>query len=269
MKKSKKVKYSIKYFKIIFIIIAALIIFLFINQNFDIKNKLINKTNITQTNQTIQAGEFYEARKYMVDNHMKARDIYDEKVFAVMEKVPRNRFVPSNLVANAYDDRPLPIGYGQTISQPYIVALMTQELKVGKYDKVLEIGTGSGYQAAVLAELVKEVYTIEIVEPLAKSAEERLKREGYNNVEVKNADGYFGWQEKSPFDAIIVTAAVNHIPPPLIEQLKDGGRVIIPLGSTREFQTLTLVTKKGNDLETRFITGVVFVPLTGEAQKRG
>mgnify|MGYP001619206319 CR=1 FL=1 len=264
MKKSK-----INHLKIMFIIIVAIILLLIINQNYKISNNKFNKINQTKQLQNQTKDEFYEARKYMVDNHMRARDIYDEKVLAVMEKVPRHRFVPANLVANAYDDRPLPIGYGQTISQPYIVALMTQELNVGKNDKVLEIGTGSGYQAAVLAELVKEVYTIEIVEPLAKSAEERLKHEDYKNVKVKHADGYFGWQEKAPFDAIIVTAAVNHIPPPLIEQLKDGGRLIIPLGSTREFQTLTLVTKKDNDLETRFITGVVFVPLTGEAQRRG
>jgi len=254
--------------RIIFFFIAALIILIIINQNYKVNNKL-EKINYSQKNfQNQSVDEFYEARKYMVENHMKARDIYDKKVLAVAEKVPRHRFVPENLVANAYDDRPLPIGYGQTISQPYIVALMTQELNVSKNDRVLEIGTGSGYQAAVLAELVKEVYTIEIVEPLAKSADDRLKRENYKNVEVKNADGYFGWTEKSPFDAIIITAAVNHIPPPLLEQLKDGGRLIIPLGSTREFQTLTLVTKKGEDLETRFITGVVFVPLTGEAQKK-
>ncbi len=248
--------------KVIFFFILALTILLIINKNYK-----INNTQKTLENQS-QIDEFYEARKYMVDNHMKARDVYDEKVLKVMEKVPRHRFVPDNLVANAYDDMPLPIGYGQTISQPYIVALMTQELNVGKGDKVLEIGTGSGYQAAILAELVKEVYTIEIVEPLAKSAEERLSREGYKNVNIKNADGYFGWPEKAPFDSIIITAAVNHIPPPLIEQLKEGGRLIIPLGSTREFQTLTLVTKKGNDLDTRFITGVLFVPLTGETQKR-
>ncbi len=254
-----------KKIKIIFFFIVALIIFLIVSQNL----KIDEISDIQSLQNQSQIDEFYEARKYMVENHMRARDINDEMVLAVMEKVPRHRFVPDNLVANAYDDRPLPIGYGQTISQPYIVALMTQELNVGKNDKVLEIGTGSGYQAAVLAELVKEVYTIEIIEPLAKSAEERLQREGYKNVKVKNADGYFGWKERAPFDAIIVTAAVNHIPPPLIEQLKDGGRLIIPLGGTREFQTLTLVTKKDNDLETRFITGVVFVPLTGKAQKRG
>lgn len=252
--KSHKIKYT--KIKVIFFFILALAIFLIINQNYD-------KQKIRQ-NQDFD--EFFDERKYMVENHMRARDIYDERVLNVMEKVPRHRFVPENLVANAYDDRPLPIGYGQTISQPYIVALMTQELNVTKKDKALEIGTGSAYQAAVLAELVKEVYTIEIVEPLAKSAEQKLAREDYKNVQVKNADGYFGWEEKAPFDSIIITAAVNHIPPPLIEQLKEGGRLIIPLGSTREFQTLTLVTKRGNDLETRFITGVVFVPLTGEAE---
>jgi len=260
-------KYKVKYLKILFIVIIAIILFLVINQNYKINNQKIIETNKTTLNQATD--EFYSARKYMVENHMQARGINDERVLAVMGKVPRHRFAPANLAANAYDDRPLPIGYGQTVSQPYIVALMTQELNVDEGDKVLEIGTGSGYQAAILAELVKEVYTIEIVEPLAKSAEDRLKREGYKNTQVRNADGYFGWEEKAPFDAIIITAAVNHVPPPLIEQLKDGGRLIIPLGSTREFQTLTLITKNGNDLEARFVTGVVFVPLTGEAQKRG
>ncbi len=222
--------------KIIFIVVISLILIIIINQNYKTNNQKFNQINkivIQAQNQTFD--EFYNARKYMVENHMKSRDISDEKVLAVMEKVPRHRYVPANLVANAYDDRPLPIGYGQTISQPYIVALMTQELNAAKNDRVLEVGTGSGYQAAVLAELVKEVYSIEIVGPLAKSAEERLKREGYTNIKVKNADGYFGWEEKAPFDAIILTAAANHIPPSLIGQLKDGGRLIIPLGSTREF----------------------------------
>ncbi len=206
----------------------------------------------------------------MVETQLIPRGIKDKRVINAMLTIPRHLFVPEEaLWSQAYSDFPLPIGEKQTISQPYIVALMTQELNADKGDKVLEIGTGSGYQAAVLSGLVKEVYTIEIIEPLAKSAEERLSREGYKNVKVKNADGYFGWEENASFDAIIVTAAANHIPPPLIEQLKDGGRLIIPLGSTREFQTLTLVTRKDNDLETRFITGVVFVPLTGEAQNRG
>ena len=145
---------------------------------------------------------------------------------------------------------------------------MTQVLGVDENDEVLEIGTGSGYQAAVLSELVKEVYTIEIIEALANNAKNGLKNLNYKNIEVKHADGYFGWEEKGPFDAIIVTAAANHIPPPLLRQLKDNGKLVIPLGSTLTFQTLTLVTKKGNELETEFITGVRFVPLTGEAQKK-
>lgn len=184
-----------------------------------------------------------------------------------MEKVPRHKFMPF-YTDQAYNDHPVPIGYGQTISQPYIVALMTQLLDTKDSDKVLEIGTGSGYQAAVLAELVDKVYTIEIIEELANMAEQTLINLGYDNVEVKHADGYFGWEENAPFDAIIITAAANHIPPPLIEQLNDNGKLIIPLASAAGFQTLTLVTKKGDDLETRFITGVRFVPMTGAAQKK-
>jgi len=204
----------------------------------------------------------------MVNSQLKTRDITDEKVLDVMGKVERHEFVPSSLIEQAYDDNPLPIGYGQTISQPYIVALMTQSLDLNDGDKVLEIGTGSGYQAAVLGESVKDVYTIEIIEELAESAEERLKKLGYENIKVKNADGYFGWEENAPFDKIIITAAANHIPGPLLEQLKDDGKLIIPLGSTLRFQTLTLVTKKGDELETEFITGVRFVPMTGKALSR-
>ena len=181
-----------------------------------------------------------------------------------MEKVPRHKFMPF-FHNQAYEDHPVPIGYGQTISQPYIVALMTQELKVNENAVVLEIGTGSGYQAAVLAEIVKEVYTIEIIEVLAKRANNTLQSL-YDNVQVMHGDGYFGWPDKE-FDAIIITAAANHIPPPLLEQLKVGGRLIIPLAAPTGFQTLTLVTKKENALETRFITGVRFVPMTGEVQK--
>jgi protein-L-isoaspartate(D-aspartate) O-methyltransferase len=201
----------------------------------------------------------------MIEKQIIARDINDQGVIAAMKKIPRHLFVPERLMNNAYDDRPLPIGYGQTISQPYIVALMTQELDVDKEDKVLEIGTGSGYQAAVLSELVSEVYTIEIIEELAVAAEERLQKLGYSNVAVKHADGYFGWKENAPYDAIIVTAAANHIPPLLLQQLKNGGKLIIPLGSTLQFQTLTLVTKNDGNYTTEFITGVRFVPLTGKA----
>ncbi len=209
--------------------------------------------------------EYATIRQNIVETQLKARDINDEDVLRVMQMVKRHEFVPEDLKEKAYEDHPLPIGHGQTISQPYIVALMTQSLQVDKNDKVLEIGTGSGYQAAVLAELVKEVYTIEIVEELATSAKERLKNLGYGNIEVLHADGYFGWPDKAPFDKIIITAAVNHVPPPLLEQLKDGGKLILPLGSTLRFQTLTLVTKKGGDLQTEIITGVRFVPMTGKA----
>ncbi len=213
-----------------------------------------------------EVDEYTVLRKQMVDTQLRTRDISDEKVLKVMENVPRHKFMPS-LLDQAYEDHPVPIGYGQTISQPYIVALMTQELNVDNEDIVLEIGTGSGYQAAVLAELVKEVYTIEIIRELALRANNTLINLGYDNVHVKHADGYFGWPGKE-FDAIIITAAANHIPPPLIEQLKEGGRLIIPLASPSGFQTLTLVTKIKDTLDTRFITGVRFVPMTGEVQKR-
>ena len=212
---------------------------------------------------------FAKARKRMVEADLKGRDITDPAVLSVMGKVPRQLFVARELQKSAYNDHPLPIAEGQTISQPYIVALMTQVLKLKPTEKVLEIGTGSGYQAAVLAEITDKVYTIEIRKPLAEEASVRLKELGYKDVKIKNADGYFGWEEYAPFDAIIVTAAANHIPPPLIKQLKDGGRLVIPLGSTTYYQTLTLVTKiKGDDLRVEHITGVAFVPMTGEVQKK-
>jgi protein-L-isoaspartate(D-aspartate) O-methyltransferase len=172
------------------------------------------------------------------------------------------------LKSQAYADHPLPIGEGQTISQPYIVALMTQILQIKPGERVLEIGTGSGYQAAVLAELTDQVYTIEFRESLAKQAAQRLKELGYDKVQVKYGDGYFGWEEAAPFDAIIVTAAANHIPPPLIKQLKEGGRLVLPLGSTTYFQTLTLLTRKNGKTEIQHLLGVAFVPLIGESQKK-
>ena len=185
-------------------------------------------------------------------------------VMAAMEKVPRHRFVPKDMERYAYRNRPLPIGYGQTISQPFLVAYMTELLGVGKTAKVLEIGTGSGYQAAILGELVQEVYTIEIVEPLAKRATKTLKANGYRNVQVRVGDGYFGWEHHAPFDAIIVTAAASHVPPPLIKQLKRGGRMLIPLGSSFLPQHLVLVEKDANDrARTRELLPVKFVPLTG------
>jgi len=214
-----------------------------------------------------ETDEYAVARKSMVDTQLRVRDVTDEKVLKVMEKVPRHAYMPVNMRQYSYEDHPVPIGYGQTISQPYIVALMTQELDVDEDDRVLEIGTGSGYQASVLAELVDEVYTIEIIWDLAVGANQTIKQQGYENIFVKYGDGYYGWPDKAPFDAIIVTAAANHIPPQLLNQLKDGGKLIIPLGETLRFQTLTIVKKSGDDLDTRFITGVRFVPLTGKAQE--
>ena len=189
----------------------------------------------------------------------------DAKVLDALDKVPRHEFVPESQVRKAYVNRPLPIGHGQTISQPFIVALMTDLLRLGPDSRVLEIGTGSGYQAAVLALLAKQVYSIEIVPELARSGAERLKRLGYGNVEVKVGDGYFGWVEHAPFDAIVVTAAPTQIPPPLVQQLKPGGRLVIPVGGQFLAQYLVLV-EKGEDgkLTNRELLPVTFVPLTGE-----
>jgi protein-L-isoaspartate(D-aspartate) O-methyltransferase len=189
----------------------------------------------------------------------------DERVMRVLGSVGRHRFVPPELQSQAYQNRPLPIGHGQTISQPYIVALMTDLLEPEAGDVVLEIGTGSGYQAAVLSRLVSRVYTIEIIPELAVSSAKRLARLGFSNIEVKNADGYYGWQEHAPFDAIIVTAASSHIPPPLIEQLKPGGVLMIPVGPAFQVQQLSMV-RKGIDggITTRQVLPVRFVPFTGE-----
>lgn len=215
------------------------------------------------------ADHYAEERANMVKFQLMGRDITDKDVLAAMERVPRHEFVPEEYRSQAYADHPLPIGYGQTISQPYIVALMTQLLELRPTDKVLEIGTGSGYQAAILAELCKEVYTVEIIKELAEQAEKRLKRLGYTNIRVKHGDGYYGWEEHAPFDAIIVTAAPDHIPPPLIAQLKDGGRMVIPVGPPGGYQTLWLVKKEGEKIITRNITGVIFVPLTGGHEMGG
>lgn len=192
--------------------------------------------------------------------------VRDERVLEAMRRTPRHRFVPAELVPYAYNDRPLPIGYGQTISQPYIVAKMTELLQPKKEHRVLEIGTGSGYQAAVLSPLVAQVFTIEIIEPLGTAARQRLGSLGYKNIEVRVGDGYFGWPEKAPFDGIIVTAAADHIPPSLVQQLKPGGRMVIPVGNPFQAQVLVLVTKgaKGpRDLQVRELMPVAFVPLTG------
>ncbi|MEW8393161.1 MAG: protein-L-isoaspartate(D-aspartate) O-methyltransferase [Candidatus Thiodiazotropha sp.] len=189
----------------------------------------------------------------------------DSGIMKVLAEVPRHQFVPADIRGRAYENRPLPIGYGQTISQPYIVAIMTDLIAPKQGHKALEIGTGSGYQAAVLSRLVERVYTMEIVEPLGNQATERLKRLGYDNIEVAVADGYYGWKEHAPFDIIIVTAAASHIPPPLIEQLKPGGKMIIPVGSRFMTQQLLLVDKDAeNEITVRQILPVRFVPLTGE-----
>jgi protein-L-isoaspartate(D-aspartate) O-methyltransferase len=190
-------------------------------------------------------------------------------VLESLRTTPRHRFVTAELVPYAYDDRPLPIGHGQTISQPYMVARMTELLEPKAEHHILEIGTGSGYQAAVLSPLVARVYTVEIIEPLGTSARQRLADLGYRNIEVRVGDGYFGWPERAPFDGIIVTAAADHIPPPLIEQLKPGGRMVIPVGSPFHIQTLMLVTKGGkgpHDLQVRSLMPVAFVPLVGASK---
>ena len=208
-------------------------------------------------------GTFATSAGAMVERQLRPRGIDDPRTLQAMAKVAREKFVPKELQARAYEDRPLPIGYGQTISQPFIVAFMTQEVKPKPGDRVLEIGTGSGYQAAVLAELVAEVYTIEIVKPLAQSAEARLRELGYKNIHVKAGDGYKGWPEHAPFDAIIVTAAPDHIPQPLVEQLKEGGRMVIPVGGTF-VQQLNVLEKRGGAVKQTAAIPVKFVPLTRE-----
>ena len=207
---------------------------------------------------------FAERRNAMIVETIQARGVSDPVVLAVMKKVERHLFVDPALKESAYADRPLPIGYGQTISQPYIVALMTELLQLDKSDTVLEVGTGSGYQAAVLGEIAKEVHTVEIIPELGNLARERLEQLGYKNVQVKVGDGYFGWQDHAPYDGIIVTAAATHIPPPLIEQLKPGGRMIIPVGPVFYVQTLILVEKREDgSIRQKSLMPVQFVPLTG------
>ena len=201
-------------------------------------------------------------REAMVAEQIAAQGVHDVTVLEAMRAVPRHLFMPERERRHAYADRPVPIGYGQTISQPYIVAYMTEMARVGADSRVLEIGAGSGYQAAVLAQIVAQVYTIEIVPELAQWAESRLSHAGYKNVTVKNGDGYYGWSEHGPFDAIVVTAAAPHIPPPLIEQLKDGGRMVIPVGTPYMTQMLVLVTKQGGEVRTENLLPVRFVPLT-------
>lgn len=215
-----------------------------------------------------QKDEYVLERERMVSSQIIRRGVSDRLTLAAMRKVQRHLFVPDNMKPHAYEDRPLPIGEDQTISQPYIVARMTELLGLKGEEKVLEIGTGSGYQAAVLAEIAKEVYTIEIIESLANSADELLKGMGHKNITVKFGDGYKGWEEHAPFDGIIVTAAPDHIPQPLVDQLKVGGRMVIPVGEN--YQQLKLITKNpdGKTTEENIIP-VRFVPMTGEAQEKG
>lgn len=205
---------------------------------------------------------YAESREQMVRFQIEARGVTDPRTLQAMRAVPRHRFVPPDLVSRAYEDHPLPIGYGQTISQPYIVALMTEALRVEPGDKVLEIGTGSGYQAAVLAEIGCEVYTVEIIPQLAEQAARRLQELGYDRVHVRQGDGYFGWPEHAPYDAIIVTAAPDHLPQPLVQQLAPGGRLVIPIGPQGSYQTLWLF-EKGADgqLQATNLGPVLFVPL--------
>lgn len=213
------------------------------------------------------AEQYDQERQLMVEKQIKQRGVVDPQLLDAMLKVPRHLFVPENLVSLAYNDTPLPIGYGQTISQPYIVALMTDSLKVEEGFKVLEIGTGSGYQAAVLAEIGCQVFTVEVIKILADTAQERLKSLGYPEINVRWGDGYFGWKEEAPFDSIIVTCAIDHVPPPLIEQLKEGGKMVIPVGPPYSLQTLWLFTKEKDQLTSENLGVVIFVPLLREVRE--
>ena len=209
--------------------------------------------------------DYHLARRRMVERQILERGIRDPVVIRALSTVTRHLFVEEALRDQAYSDFPLPIGSGQTISQPYMVALMTESLKLTGVEKVLEIGTGSGYQGAILANVTKEVYTIEIKEKLYTKANQILRTLGFTNIKTRHSDGYFGWPEAAPFDCIMITAAIDHIPPPLLKQLKDGGRLILPLGNPFSYQNLSLVTKHGEDYTVKQITGVLFVPMTGYA----
>jgi protein-L-isoaspartate(D-aspartate) O-methyltransferase len=217
--------------------------------------------------QEAEPAGFTEARRRMVERQLRARDITDARVLSVMGRVPRHRFVAREMDAEAYDDHPLPIGHAQTISQPYIVALMTQLAKPSAGCRTLDVGTGSGYQAAILAELCKEVYSIEIVPPLAEEARKRLTELGYKNITVRAGDGYRGWPEHAPFDVILVAASPDHVPQPLIDQLAPGGRLVLPVGGYP--QQLTVIEKqKDGSVRRKSVAPVMFVPMTGEAQQR-
>ena len=210
------------------------------------------------------ADPYADLRRAMVEQQLRGRDVSNEAVLAAMTKVPRHEFVPADYHSEAYGDYPLPIGYGQTISQPYIVAIMTELIDLQPGERVLEIGTGSGYQAAILAELTDEVYTIEIIPELADRAQQTFANLGYDQIVARQADGYWGWEEYSPFDAIIVTAAPDHVPQPLVNQLADGGKMVIPIGPPGGYQSLWLLERKGDEVLRTNWGGVSFVPFTRE-----
>lgn len=212
-----------------------------------------------------EGDEFEDLRAEMVRDQIEARDVSDEALLEALQRVPRHRFAPMVAPESAYQDSPQPIGHGQTISQPYMVGFMTERLALEPGDRVLEVGTGSGYQAAILAELVDEVVTIEIIAELAESAAERLERMGYRNITVLHGDGYYGYEARAPFDAIVVTAAANHTPPPLVAQLRRGGHMVVPVAQMGWVQNLLLVEKDADDeVSTRNLASVRFVPLTGD-----
>jgi protein-L-isoaspartate(D-aspartate) O-methyltransferase len=230
----------------------------------DAPTPVIRLTNVIPADETPADEVYAQLRLDMVTFTIEARGVQDADVLRVMRSVPRHAFVPPEYMGQAYEDHPLPIGYGQTISQPYIVAWMTELLELQPGERVLEIGTGSGYQAVVLAELDDvEVYSIEIIPELAEQAAARLHRLGYDAIHLKQGDGYYGWEEHAPFDAIIVTAAPDHLPQPLVDQLVDEGRIVVPIGPPGSYQTLWKFVKQGSDLKAYNLGAVAFVPLTG------
>lgn len=263
----KKKKFNAVWFLLTVIITAAFVFSFFDLLQIDDKKDILNHEDIIDI--SVYMGnaddEFSSARENMLRDHIISRGITDPAVLKAMGSVKRHLFVDKLQTDMAYNDHPLPIGEGQTISQPYIVALMTEVLEIKPGDKVLEIGTGSGYQAAVLAEITDNVYSIEIKQTLVESALENLHNAGYDTVQVKYGDGYFGWEEHALFDAIIITCASNHVPPQLIHQLKNDGKLVLPLGNITYYQTLTLIEKEGEELKVSHITTVSFVPMTGEA----
>jgi protein-L-isoaspartate(D-aspartate) O-methyltransferase len=212
--------------------------------------------------------EMRRRRLDLVNIQIAGQGVSDAAVLESMRSVPRHLFVPATLQDRAYYDSPLPIGEGQTISQPYVVALMTELLELEPDQRVLEIGTGSGYQAAVLSPLAADVFSIEIKEGLHRRASRVLEDLGYDNVHTRHGDGYYGWKEEAPFHGIMITAAVDHVPPPLLEQLVEGGKLVLPLGHPFSFQNLVVVTKEGEDYRLRQVTGVLFVPMTGKALEK-